>query len=274
MIGDKARRESDVPLSIATWNVNSINARLETALSVLKTLDADVVCLQELKCEDAKFPRGPIEDLGYNVETHGQKTYNGVAILSRHRLEDVSRGLPGGDGADDHARYLEALVSAPGGVFRVASLYAPNGNPTGTDKFAYKLAWMDRLIAHARVLLALEEPFALAGDYNVIPRDADADDPASWAGDALITPEARAKYRTLLNLGVTDAFMAADGRAGQYTFWDYQAGAWRRNHGIRIDHLALSPKAAERLAGVQIHRDARALEKPSDHVPVLARFAD
>jgi exodeoxyribonuclease-3 len=260
-----------LPLKIATWNVNSINARLETAIEVLKTIDCDVVCLQELKCEDARFPRGPIEDLGYNVETHGQKTYNGVALLSKYRLEDVTRGLPEGDG-DDHARYIEALVSAPAGPVRVASLYLPNGNPIGTEKFSYKLSWMDRLTAHANNLKRLEEPLALCGDYNIIPRPEDADDPKSWAGDALFQPESIGKYRALLNAGFTDAFMQADGRAGQYTFWDYQAGAWRRNHGIRIDHIVISPQAADRLQAVSVHKQARAMDKPSDHVPFIATF--
>jgi exodeoxyribonuclease-3 len=258
-----------LPLKIAAWNVNSILARLPTALAVLKDVDADILCLQEIKCEDHRFPRLEIEALGYNVETLGQKSYNGVAILSKHRIEEVERGLPEGDG-DDHARYIEAVIAAPSGPVRVASLYAPNGNPPYTDKFAYKLGWMDRLITRAKHLLALEEPFALCGDYNVIPRDGDADDPASWVGDALFTPEAKAKYRTLLNLGLVDAFIQADARAGQYTFWDYQAGAWRRNHGIRIDHLVLSPQAADRLQSIAIHKDARAMDKPSDHVPVTA----
>jgi exodeoxyribonuclease-3 len=260
-----------VAVKIATWNVNSINARLETALSVLKTIDADVVCLQELKCEDARFPRSAMEDLGYNVETHGQKTYNGVALLSKFRMEDVARGLPE-PGDDDHARYIEAVIAAPDGPIRVASLYLPNGNPVGTEKFAYKLSWIDRLIAHAGNLLKLEEKFVLAGDYNIIARPEDADDPASWAGDALFQPESIAKYRALLNMGLTDAFMQADGRAGQYSFWDYQAGAWRRNHGIRIDFHICSPQAADKLQSVTIHKDARAMDKPSDHVPVAAAW--
>ncbi len=257
---------------IATWNVNSILARLPTALEVLKQIDADVVCLQEIKCEDVKFPRLEIEALGYAVETFGQKSYNGVALLSRWRMSDVRRGLPGDD-ADDQARYLEAVIERPGGVVRAASLYAPNGNPVDSDKFAYKQRWMARLAAHARDLLAYEEPLALAGDYNVIPRDGDADDAPSWAGDALISQEARDGYRTLLHLGLEDAFMQADARTGQYTFWDYQAGAWRRNHGIRIDHIVLSPQAADALKGVAIHKEARAMDKPSDHVPVIATFA-
>ncbi|MBI1252651.1 MAG: exodeoxyribonuclease III [Alphaproteobacteria bacterium] len=258
-------------MTIAAWNVNSILARLPTALEVLKAVNADVVCLQELKCEDGRFPRLEVEDLGYHVETHGQKTYNGVAILSRFRLSDVTRGLPG-DEEDSQSRYIEAVVEAPGAPVRVASLYAPNGNPISTDKFQYKLRWMERLTAHARGLLRLEEPFALAGDYNIIPRDGDADDPKSWEGDALYSPEAKAAYRRLRNLGLEDAFMQADGRDGQYTFWDYQAGAWRRNHGIRIDHIFLSPQALDRLSSVTIHKEARAMDKPSDHVPIIARL--
>ncbi len=263
-------------ISIASWNVNSILARLPTALAVLKTIDADVVCLQELKCEDDRFPRLEIEALGYNVETHGQKTYNGVAILSKHRIEEIAPGLPENEGVgegDDHARYLEAVIAAPEGPIRVAALYAPNGNPVDSPKFPYKLAWMDRLIAHARRLLTLEEPLVLAGDYNIIPRDEDVDDPAAWRGDALFRAESVCKYRTLVNLGLVDAFMQADGRARQFTFWDYQGGAWRRDHGIRIDHLLVSPQAADRLQSVAIHREARTLDKPSDHVPIIGTFA-
>jgi exodeoxyribonuclease-3 len=258
-------------LKIAAWNVNSILARLPTALKVFQAVDADVWCLQEIKCEDGRFPRLEFESMGFNIETFGQKSYNGVAILSKHRIEEEAPGLPEGEG-DDHARYLECVIAAPGGPVRVASIYAPNGNPVGAEKFAYKLGWMDRLIAHARGLLKLEEITVLAGDYNIIPRDADADDPASWKDDALFQPETIGKYRALLNLGYVDCFMQADGRARQFTFWDYQAGAWRRDHGIRIDHLLASPQAADRLLGVRIHREARAMEKPSDHVPIIATF--
>ncbi len=258
-------------LVIAAWNVNSINARLPTVLEVLKALDADVICLQERKCEDAKVPREALEDAGYGVASHGQKTYNGVAILSRHRFEEVTARLPG-DETDEQARYLEAVIAAPSGPVRVASLYCPNGNPIGSEKFAYKLAWMARLEAHVQGLLALEEPLVLAGDYNIIPRPEDCHDPRAWAGDALFQPESRAAYRRLVHLGLVDAFQQADGRAHQFTFWDYQAGAWQKDHGIRIDHLMLSPQAADRLQDVRIHRAARGLEKPSDHVPILATF--
>jgi exodeoxyribonuclease-3 len=259
-------------MRIATWNVNSVNARLPTVLQWFQEASPDVACLQEIKCIDEKFPREEFERLGYNVETHGQKTYNGVAILSKTPLEDVRRGLPGAiglsGGEDDHARYIEAVVSGPTPV-RVCGIYLPNGNPVGTEKFAYKLGWMDRLHDHAKALLALEEPLVICGDYNVIPEPEDADKPEGWLGDALFQPESRGAFRALKNLGFTDAYIQVDGTPGGYTFWDYQAGAWPRNHGIRIDHHLLSPQAADRLRGLDIHRDVRSWEKPSDHVPVV-----
>ena len=257
-------------MKIATWNVNSVNARLETILAWFREAQPDVACLQEIKCVDEKFPVEAFESLGYNAAVHGQKSYNGVALLSKTPLEDVRRGLPGDDG-DDHARYIEAVVSGPNPV-RVASIYLPNGNPIGTDKFAYKLRWMGRLAAHAQELLALEEALALCGDYNVIPEPEDADNPASWMGDALFQPETRAAFRRLKWLGLTEAYTEVDGTPGGYTFWDYQAGAWQRNHGIRINHFLLSPQAADRLASVTIHRNARAMDKPSDHVPVVVEL--
>ena len=253
-------------MRIATWNVNSINARLETVTAWFKLAAPDVACLQEIKCVDEAFPRAAFEDLGYNVATHGQKSYNGVALLSKTPLEDIRRGLPGDDG-DDHARYIEAVISGPRPV-RVASIYLPNGNPIGTEKFAYKLGWLARLQRHADALLAFEEPLALAGDYNVIPEPTDCDNPAEWMGDALFQPETRAAFRALQWRGLTDAWGQADGAPHSYTFWDYQAGAWRRNHGIRIDHVLLSPQAADRLTGAEIHKDVRGWDKPSDHVPV------
>lgn len=257
-------------MRIATWNVNSINARLETVVRWFEQATPDVACLQELKCIDERFPAEPFERLGYNLAVHGQKTYNGVAILSKTPLEDVRRGLPGDD-ADEHARYIEAVVSGPTPV-RVASIYLPNGNPVGTEKFAYKLAWLHRLHAHAQVLLALEEPLALVGDYNVIPEPRDAEYPKNWSDDALFQIESREAFRALRWLGLTDAYLQADGAPGAYTFWDYQAGAWRRNNGIRIDHALLSPQAADRLRGVSIHRDVRSWEKPSDHVPLVVEL--
>ena len=260
-------------MKIATWNVNSIKARLDNALAWLKEANPDVVCLQELKCEDQAFPAQAIEDLGYNVLVHGQKTYNGVAILSKLKPEDVTRGLPGED-EDTQARYLEAVFTLKSGTVRVASIYLPNGNPLGTEKFDYKLRWMDRLHARARALLKLEEPVVLGGDYNVIPTPLDAKHPENWTGDALFQPESRAKFRTLLNMGFVDAVRQVHGdEPGLYTFWDYQAGAWQRNNGIRIDHLLLSPQAADMLKSAHIDREVRTQEKPSDHVPVVIEIA-
>jgi exodeoxyribonuclease III len=254
-------------VNIATWNVNSVRQRTEHLLRYLKEVNPDVLCLQELKCVDAAFPLTEVEAFGYNVAVYGQKGFNGVAILSKAPLE-VTRGLAG-DASDEHARYIEAVIPDGAGIIRVASLYLPNGNPPNTDKYAYKLAWMDRLKAHARSLLALEEPVVLAGDYNVIPAARDCFDPVVWAGDALFLPWTREKFRALLNLGYTDALRATTDAAGLYTFWDYQAGAWQRDKGLRIDHLLLSPRAADRLIKVTIDKERRAEDKPSDHVPVM-----
>lgn len=254
-------------MRIATWNVNSVNARLETVLKWFEEAQPDVACLQEIKCVDEKFPSEPFEQIGYNLAIHGQKSYNGVAMLSKRPLEDVRRGLPDGEG-DDHARYIEAVISGPTPV-RIASIYLPNGNPADSEKYPYKLRWMERLNGHARELLTLEEPLVLTGDFNVIPEARDAEFPANWEGDALFRPQTREAFRALKNLGLTDAYLSADGADGAYTFWDYQAGAWQRNNGIRIDHALLSPQAADLLTGVSIHRDVRGWDKPSDHVPVV-----
>jgi exodeoxyribonuclease-3 len=257
-------------LRIATWNVNSINARLETVLEWMKEANPDVAGFQELKCVDEKFPREPFEDLGYNVHVHGQKSYNGVALLSKFPVEDIRRGLPDGDG-DDHSRYIEGVIAAER-PFRFGCLYLPNGNPIGTEKFAYKLRWMARLYHHAADLLALEEPLVLAGDYNVIPEPDDADRPESWVTDALFQPESRAAWRALANLGFTDAQAAVGAEPHGYTFWDYFRNAWERDHGIRIDHMMLSPQAADRLRTCAVHRHVRGREKPSDHAPVVVEL--
>ena len=254
-------------MRIATWNINSIRQRMENLCAWLQERAPDVVCLQETKITDDAFPRGALEDLGYNLAVHGQKTFNGVAILSKYPLEQVTPGLPGDD-FDDHARFIEAVVSHPNGVVRVASIYLPNGNPVGTEKYPYKMRWMERLRDYASERLELEEPLVLAGDYNVIPAAEDVHDPAAWAQDALFLPQTREKFRTLINLGLTDAIRASSDAAGLYTFWDYQAGAWQKNNGIRIDHLLLSPLAADRLTGSGIDKHVRNWEKPSDHVPV------
>ena len=257
-------------MRIATWNVNSVNARLETVLRWFGETSPDVACLQEIKCVDEKFPAEAFERLGYNVAVHGQKSYNGVALLSKTPLEDVRRGLPG-DETDEQARYIEAVVGGERPV-RVASIYLPNGNPIETEKFGYKLAWMERLKVHARGLLAYEEPLALMGDYNVSPEARDAARPQDWVGDALFQPQSREAFRALQWLGFTEAFMAIDGHEGAYTFWDYQAGAWQKNNGIRIDHALLSPQAADLLRACVIHKDVRGWEKPSDHVPVVVEL--
>jgi exodeoxyribonuclease-3 len=253
-------------MRIATWNVNSIKQRLDNLTAWLKERAPDVVCLQETKCIDAAFPRDDIEALGYNVAVHGQKTFNGVAVLSKQRFDEVTPRLPGDD-EDDHARFLEVVVSSPSRAVRIASIYLPNGNPPDTDKYPYKLRWMDRLRHYAEARLRLEEPLVLAGDYNVIPAAADAYDPAAWTGDALFLPQTRARFRALLHLGLTEALRATTDAEKLYTFWDYQAGAWQKNAGIRIDHLLLSAQAADRLVAAGVDRHVRGWEKPSDHVP-------
>jgi exodeoxyribonuclease-3 len=260
-------------IRIATFNVNSIKAHIVNVTGWLKNARPDVVLMQEIKCTDDGFPRLEIEDLGYNVATAGQKTYNGVAILSKHPLTVERKALPG-DSADEQARYIEGLIEAPKGkdgkraALRVASIYLPNGNPSGTGKFIYKLAWMERLRAHAAELLKLEEVLVLGGDYNVAPTDDDVYDPEGWRDDALCRPESRRALRMIINLGYTDALRALHGQPHLYTFWDYQAGRWQRDEGLRIDHLLLSPQAADRLSESGVDRDPRGKDKPSDHAPV------
>lgn len=259
-------------MRIATWNVNSVNARIETVEAWLREHAPDVVCFQEIKCEEPKFPAAVFESLGYNCAVWGQKTYNGVAILSKFPIGDVRRGLPDPE-PEEQSRYIEAVIEAPRPV-RVGCIYLPNGNPIATDKFAYKLRWMERLRLHAADLLKLEESLVLCGDYNVIPEAVDAKNPQNWSGDALFQPESRAAWRAMKGLGLAEAHELGDEPPGTYTFWDYQAGAWRRNDGIRIDHHFLSPQATDRFIRVDTHRDARDMEKPSDHVPVVIELAD
>jgi exodeoxyribonuclease-3 len=259
-------------MRIATWNVNSIKQRMENLLAWLSERQPDIVCLQETKCVDEAFPREPLEALGYNVAVHGQKTFNGVAILSKLPFDEVTPQLPG-DHGDDHARFIEAVLSTEHGVVRVASIYLPNGNPPDGDKYTYKIKWMERLIRYTSERLEQQEPLVLAGDYNVIPTALDARNPTAWTGDALFLPRTREKFRTLCNLGLTDAIRAASDAPGLYTFWDYQAGAWPKNDGIRIDHILLSPQAADQLVGVTIDKHVRGWEKPSDHVPVVVELA-
>lgn len=263
-------------MKLATFNINGIKARIEALPCWLESARPDVVALQEIKSVDEAFPRDVFEDMGYRVETHGQKIFNGVALLSRLPLEDVTRGLPGDD-SDEQARWIEATVIGEKRAVRLCGLYLPNGNPVSFDpegapeatgKYGYKLAWMERMRARAAELLATEDPVVLAGDYNIIPQPEDAARPETWVKDALFLPESRAAFRRIVNLGFTEAFRARVTGPGHYSFWDYQAGAWERNNGIRIDHLLLSPQAADLLRDAQIDRAVRGGEKPSDHVPV------
>ena len=254
-------------MKIATFNINGIKARTEALLDWLAEAQPDVACLQEIKSVDEAFPREAFEALGYRVETHGMKAFNGVAILSKLPLEDVTRRLPG-DEADEQARWIEATVIGPKRAVRLCGLYLPNGNPTPGPKYDYKLAWMDRMLTRTRTLLADEQPLVLCGDYNVIPQAEDAAHPQNWLSDALYLPQTRAAYQRLLNLGLTDAIRAQNPAPGTYTYWDFQAGAWERNNGIRIDHLLLSPQAADLLQASGIDKAVRGRDRPSDHVPV------
>ena len=254
-------------VKIATWNVNSIKARLDGVRRWLEGARPNVVLLQEIKCQDEAFPALEIESLGYRTAVVGQKSYNGVAVLSDDEIAVEARALPG-DESDEQARYLEVRTHG----LRVASIYLPNGNPPDTEKYDYKLAWMERLRDHVTGLLASEEAFVLGGDYNVIPDAADCHDPRIWAGDALFRLETRRRFRAILNLGLTEAFRALHPRTRAYSFWDYQGGAWDSDHGIRIDHLLLSPQAADRLTGCSIDREPRGWTKASDHTPVICEL--
>ena len=245
---------------------------MPTVLKVLEAIECDVICLQEIKCETGAFPYMEIEALGYNVEVLGQKSYNGVALLSKFPIEDVQKNLPNLKD-DEQSRYIEAMIMSDSPI-RVGGLYLPNGNPAPGPKYDYKLEWMAKLEEHAAELLQTEEPFVLCGDYNVIPRSEDCWEAAKWIDDALHLPTTRAAFQKFKNLGLTDAFETVDGRAHQYSFWDYQGGAFNKDHGIRIDHLLCSPQAADRLKSVEIYRKARELTKPSDHVPVIGVFSD
>lgn len=254
-------------MKIATFNINGIKARAAALPDWLDEAKPDVVLLQEIKSVDDAFPTALFEDRGYNVHTHGQKSFNGVAILSKLPLEDVTRGLPGDD-TDEQARYIEATVMGDEMAIRICGLYLPNGNPVPGPKYDYKLAWMDRLRSRAATLLKEETPFLMTGDFNIIPQAEDAAKADGWREDALFRPQSRAAWRNIVNLGLTEAFRARVQGPGHYSFWDYQAGAWQRNNGIRIDHFLLCPYTADRLQDVGIDKDIRAREKPSDHVPV------
>ncbi|HHB81619.1 MAG TPA: exodeoxyribonuclease III [Aliiroseovarius sp.] len=253
-------------MKIASYNINGIKARLPALVEWLQEASPDVAVLQEIKSLDENFPRELLEDLGYNIATHGQKGFNGVALLSKLPLEDITRGLPG-DTEDTQARYIEATVTDARSV-RICGLYLPNGNPAPGPKFDYKLAWMDRLRTRAKELLSQEESFLMTGDFNIIPQPEDAARPDAWREDALFRPQSREAWRKILNLGLTDAFRALHPAREGYTFWDFQRGAWNRNDGIRIDHFLLSPQVADMLTECQIDKEVRARERPSDHVPI------
>jgi len=251
-------------MKIASWNVNSIRARIPNILEWLEEQKPDIALFQELKAQEENFPYDDIKNAGYNVVISGQKSWNGVAILSKHEITDVITALPG-DESDEQARYIEATIN---GV-RVASIYLPNGNPVDTEKYPYKLNWMDRLRTHAEKLLKEHDHVVLGGDYNIIPEDKDCYSPAAWANDALFKIESRQKFRALINLGLTDAFRVFNHDAEQYTFWDYQAGRWHKDEGIRIDHFLLSPMAMDIAANCEIDKTPRGKEKASDHTPII-----
>jgi len=254
---------------VASWNVNSIKARLDHVVDYCNNASADVLLLQELKTTDDNFPMQSFADIGWNVVSHGQKTYNGVAILSKHDIEVTQIGLPGDD-TDEQARYIEANINE----LRIASIYLPNGNPCPGPKYDYKLAWMDRLYKRAEYLINLEIPVVLAGDFNVIPQPIDCYDAKAWQDDALFRQETRSKFFSLCNLGYTDALRQIHPTSAHYTFWDYQRGAWQKDNGIRIDHFLLSPEATNKLLNCQVDKNPRGLERASDHTPVLCDLSE
>jgi exodeoxyribonuclease-3 len=249
---------------ITTWNVNSVRIRESLVADFLSREQPDLLLLQEIKCEEHQFPALAFQALGYQSAVVGQKSYNGVAILHRVPVEITCKKLPGMTEADTHSRYLEIRTDN----LTVGNLYLPNGNSNGDAGYAYKLEWMAALRARAQALLDADQDFLFAGDYNVCPTDADLAPRALPPTDALVRPETRAAFNALIWTGLTDALRALHPTETLYTFWDYQAGAWDRNSGLRIDHALLSPRLTERLTAVTIHKDERAKTQPSDHVPV------
>ena len=259
-----------ISMKIASFNINGIKARTPALLEWLKEAKPDVALLQEIKSVDESFPREVFEELGYNVETYGQKSFNGVAIFSKYPLREIKRGLPG-DKSDEQARWIEATICSPHEI-KICCLYLPNGNPLPGPKYDYKLEWMDRLYQRAEELISSERPSLMAGDFNIIPQAEDAASPKNWVNDALFKLESRSKFRKIINLGFLDAFRACNDGPGHYSFWDYQAGAWNKNDGIRIDHFLLSPNCADLLTDCKIDSDIRGREKPSDHVPIWIKL--
>jgi exodeoxyribonuclease III len=279
-------------ISVATWNVNSVKSRLPHLLEWLKADKPDVVLLQETKCVDDAFPKMEIEELGYNLALHGEKSYNGVAILSKCPLDDIRRGVPGNE-SDSQARYIEAVVSVsgerwsvngkttqsstirhpPSTVMRVASVYVPNGQSPDSDKFQHKLQFLERLRDHFKTLLSYEEMLAVGGDYNIAPFDIDVHNPKYWANTVLCHSEVRQRLRSVLHMGIYDAHRICNPSDPGFSWWDYRAGAFDRDDGLRIDHLLLSPQSTDRLKRCCVKKDLRALEKASDHAPVVGQFA-
>lgn len=259
-------------VKIATWNVNSVKTRIEHLVEYLRSDEApDILLLQELKCMTDKFPYMEVEDCGYNTAVHGQKTYNGVAILSKFPMEDIVKQLPG-DAEDEQARYIEAVISLENSAIRVASVYVPNGQTPDSDKFQYKMRFFDRLYAHAKELLKYEEVLVIGGDYNVAPCPIDVYDPKALDGTTCFHIDERNKFRTLEGLGLTDAYRAANENKEQFSWWDYRAGAWQQNKGMRIDHLLLSPEAADIMVSSDVYLEPRTKDKPSDHTPVWCKL--
>ena len=253
-------------VKIASFNINGIKARANALMTWLRDAQPDVALLQEIKSVSENFPSDLFKDLGYNVAVNGQKSFNGVAILSKLPIEDIVTHLPG-DSEDDQARWLEVTIVGNQAI-RMCNLYLPNGNPTPGPKYDYKLSWMRRLHEKAKELIDSEIPAFMAGDYNIIPQAEDAANIGAWEQDALFLPDSRTEFRRILNLGFTDAFRAKHNGSGHYSFWDYQAGAWDRDDGIRIDHFLLTPQCADLLKNCQIDKHIRSKEKPSDHVPI------
>ena len=253
-------------MKIASFNINGIKARTNALMTWLREAQPDVALLQEIKSVSENFPSDLFKDLGYNVAVNGQKSFNGVAILSKLPIEDIVTRLPG-DSEDDQARWLEVTIVGNQAI-RMCNLYLPNGNPTPGPKYDYKLSWMRRLYEKAKELIDSEIPALMAGDYNIIPQAEDAANIGAWEQDALFLPDSRAEFRKILHLGFTDAFRAQHNSSGHYSFWDYQAGAWDRDDGIRIDHFLLTPRCADLLKNCQIDKHIRSREKPSDHVPI------
>ncbi len=259
-------------MKIATWNVNSISSRLELLLIWLEKYKPDIVLLQELKCINEKFPKAEIEDLGYNTAIHGQKTYNGVAILSLHPIDEFHTNLTSNP-LPEEARYIEAIISLKNNAMRVASVYVPNGQELNSDRYQTKLQFMDALFAHLNSLKSLDEIFIVGGDFNVGPEDIDMYDPNDLKETVLFDLEIRKKFRSLVNIDYADAFRSLHPKEPQFTWWDYRGGSWEKNKGARIDHLLLSPQALDLLKEAYIHSELRNKTKPSDHAPVICELS-